>query len=63
MGRTLGADRHRPPVWTNDDLEKLHGQGLISIVGQVNEDRSPWPSAPENIREDPGPGVVCSAGK
>jgi hypothetical protein len=46
-GPHVGADRHRPLVWTNDDLEKLHGQGLISIVGQVNEDRSPWPSAPE----------------
>lgn len=43
----VGADRQRPLVWTNDDLEKLHGQGLISIVGQVGKDRSPWPSAPE----------------
>src|SRR5258708_26181077 len=46
-GPHVGADGQRPLVWTNDDLEKLHGQGLISIVGQVNEDRSPWPSAPE----------------
>jgi hypothetical protein len=46
-GPHVGADGQRPLAWTNDDLEKLHGQGLISIVGQVDEDRSPWPSAPE----------------
>jgi hypothetical protein len=27
-------------VWTNDDLEKLHAAGLISIVGQVSEETS-----------------------
>jgi hypothetical protein len=31
-------------VWTNDDLEKLHVPGLISIVGQTNEEPSESPS-------------------
>jgi len=26
-------------VWTNDDLEKLHSLGLISIVGRIDEER------------------------
>jgi hypothetical protein len=26
-------------VWTNDDVEKLHSLGLISIVGQIDEER------------------------
>jgi hypothetical protein len=26
-------------VWTNEDLEKLHSLGLISIVGRIDEQR------------------------
>jgi hypothetical protein len=28
---------HNAMVWTNDDLEKLHSRGLISIVGRIEE--------------------------
>jgi hypothetical protein len=34
-----GADSQKPVVWTNDDLEKLNSLGLISIVGQIDEER------------------------
>ena len=54
-GQQVGTDRQRPPVWTNEDLEKLHDLGLISIVGQVDEDRSTWPSAPETYVETQDP--------
>jgi len=33
-----GSGRQSKVIWTNDDLEKLHDRGLISIVGQVNEE-------------------------
>jgi hypothetical protein len=33
-----GTDSQHTVVWTNDDLEKLHALGLISIVGQIDED-------------------------
>ena len=33
-----GPDRHGTVVWTDDDLEKLHALGLISIVGLIDED-------------------------
>jgi hypothetical protein len=33
-------------VWTNDDLEKLHRVGLISIVGRIDEERPTPASAP-----------------
>jgi hypothetical protein len=33
-------------VWTNDDLEKLHRLGLISIVGRIDEERPTPASAP-----------------
>lgn len=33
-------------VWTNEDLEKLRGLGLISIVGQVPEDTTANAVAP-----------------
>jgi hypothetical protein len=54
-GQQIEADHQRPHVWTNEDLEKLHGLGLISIVGQVDEDRSTWPSAPEPYVETQDP--------
>jgi len=34
-----GTDSQNPMVWTNDDLEKLHSLGLISIVGRIDEER------------------------
>ncbi len=43
----VGAARQTVVVWTNDDLEKLHTQGLISIVGQVDEEGPTWASVPE----------------
>jgi hypothetical protein len=33
-GKTEGAH----VVWTNEDLEKLRGRGLISVVGQIPEE-------------------------
>ena len=41
-----GTDSQGPVVWTNDDLEKLHGVGLISIVGRIDEERPTSASAP-----------------
>jgi hypothetical protein len=41
-----GTDRPDKVVWTNDDLEKLHGLGLVSIVGRVDEETPTSESAP-----------------
>ena len=48
-------DSRKIKVWTNEDLEKLHGRGLISIVGQVNEEKPVSESAAGNyeITQDP----------
>ena len=54
------ADRPHPEagsqstmVWTNDDLEKLHSLGLISIVGQIKEKTStPAPVPRSYVRTD-----------
>jgi hypothetical protein len=48
-------DSRKIKVWTNDDLEKLHAAGLISIVGQVGEETSVSESAPRDyeITRDP----------
>jgi hypothetical protein len=54
-GQQVEPDRQRPMVWTNEDLEKLHDLGLISIVGQVDKDRSTRPSAPEPYVETQDP--------
>ena len=35
-----GTDSQKLKVWTNEDLEKLHALGLISIVGKVDEETS-----------------------
>jgi hypothetical protein len=42
-------------VWTNDDLEKLHSLGLISIVGRAYEEKpKPDPAPGPYVRtEDP----------
>ncbi len=42
-----GADRQTIKVWTNDDLEKLHHTGLISVVGQTNEETPKSASVPQ----------------
>jgi hypothetical protein len=39
-----GADSQNAMVWTNDDLDKLHSLGLISIVGRIEEE-APTPAA------------------
>jgi hypothetical protein len=41
-----GTDSQKPVVWTNDELEKLHGLGLISIVGQSDEEKPASASVP-----------------
>jgi hypothetical protein len=50
-----GTDRKTIKVWTNDDLEKLHAAGRISIVGQVDEGTSVSESAPRDyeVTQDP----------
>ena len=40
-----GMDGQNTMVWTNDDLEKLRGLSLISIVGRSDEERQPSASA------------------
>ncbi len=50
-----GTDRQNQIVWTNDDLDKLHALGLISIVGR-NGDEKPasGPSPAQYVRtQDP----------
>ena len=42
-------------VWTNDDLEKLHTLGLISIVGQAGERTSIPESAPQTFEAAQNP--------
>jgi len=41
-----GADRESKVVWTNDDLDKLHDLGLISIVGREDDEKPAWAPAP-----------------
>ena len=41
-----GTDSQKPVVWTNDELEKLHSLGLISIVGQSDEEKPTSASVP-----------------
>ena len=42
-----GTDRQNPVVWTNDDVERLRGLSLISIVGRMNEETSTSASLPQ----------------
>jgi hypothetical protein len=51
-----GTDSHRTGVWTNEDLERLHVPGLISIVGPMNEETPKPASLPEPYvkTQDPG---------
>ncbi len=50
-----GTDRQSKVVWTNDDLDKLHNLGLISIVGQEDEESPSLapPPAPYVRTQDP----------
>jgi hypothetical protein len=50
-----GEDSQNAMVWTNDDLEKLHSLGLISIVGRIEEERpAPAPVPRPYVRtQDP----------
>src|ERR1700704_4060769 len=41
-----GTDSPKTVVWTNDDLERLHVLGLISIVGRMNEEQPTSASVP-----------------
>jgi hypothetical protein len=47
-GPHAGADSQTTKVWTNDDLEKLHRAGLISVVGQADDEKSISESAPQS---------------
>src|SRR6266852_4375696 len=51
-----GTDRQNPVAWTNDDVERLRGLSLISIVGRMNEETSTSASLPEPYvkTQDPG---------
>src|SRR5882762_2442345 len=42
-----GTDSQNTVVWTNDDLERLHVLGLISIVGRMNEETPKSASLPQ----------------
>jgi hypothetical protein len=42
-----GMDSQNTVVWTNDDLERLHVPGLISIVGRINEETPKSAPTPE----------------
>jgi len=51
-----GTDSPSPVVWTNDDLEKLHDvPGLISIVGQIDEETPAPESEPRPYVETQDP--------
>src|SRR5467141_2627316 len=50
-----GTDRRNPVVWTNDDLEKVHSFGLISIVGRMGEEQPASASAPAPYVETQDP--------
>jgi hypothetical protein len=51
-----GTDGQSKMVWTNDDLNKLHNLGLISIVGRDADERPISAPAPAQYMktEDPG---------
>jgi hypothetical protein len=54
-GPHAGTDRQSKAVWTNDDLDKLHNLGLISIVGRKDGQApaSAPASAPYARTQDP----------
>jgi len=48
-----GTERHSKVVWTNDNLDKLHDLGLISIVAQENDEEPTPAPAPYLRTQDP----------
>ena len=50
-----GTASRNPVVWTNDNLEKLHSLGLISIVGGMDEEQLASASAPATYVETQDP--------
>jgi hypothetical protein len=48
-----GTDRQNKMVWTNDDLDKLHDRGLISIVGREDDEKPTWAPATYSNTQDP----------
>ena len=58
-----GTDSRNPVVWTSDNIEKLHGLGLISIVGRVDERTANPGIRAYTVRGNSGPGVVRRAGR
>jgi len=50
-----GTDNQKMPVWTNENLDNLHGLGLISIVGRMDEEalKSPSLQQPYAKTQDP----------
>ena len=47
------TDRQSKVVWTNDDLDKLHDRGLISIVGREDDEKPTWAPATYSNTQDP----------
>lgn len=51
-------------IWTNDDLEKLHSFGLISVVGRADEEKPTSAPAPEPyVRNDDSEWYAVQAAK
>ena len=50
-----GTDSQKTVVWTNDDLERLHDLGPISIVGRMDEEPLTSASAPAPYVETQDP--------
>jgi len=48
-----GSDRHGKEVWTNDDINKLHDVGLISIGGREDDEKPTSTPAPYLRTQDP----------
>jgi len=49
-----GKDRETKVVWTNDDLDKLHDLGLISVVGREDDEPARAPAPRQYARgQDP----------
>jgi hypothetical protein len=51
----VGTDSQNPLVWTNADLERLHGLGLISIVGQMDQEKPTPPALHEEYVQTQDP--------
>jgi hypothetical protein len=51
-----GKTERATVIWTNEDLEKLSGLGLISVVGQAPEEATAAAAAPSPYLETQDPG-------